>query len=290
MQEENEVWQGYGGPEPVQIDPAVALKQYIEQGDGAFDAEDYETALEAYHAATLIEGHDPKLWSSLGLAYSNLGLRQEAWRSFKLALQVNKEGLATPLWYAGEFLFNEGDYPLAAVLLSRYAELEQDPEFVAEARRLLSEARTHFSSRSDLVALEEEFARGIEDQDLPEPGGSEVGARELNLDVSGSAQKSASKLLAAWRGGGGNVMDQAVQGTPDTGMVQDPAGGADEPAEGSADEEEVIWGDDEQEGFVADLSLQLTGFAGTCSNCSIQIPRDAPYCYSCKRPHFYNEE
>jgi hypothetical protein len=292
---------GNWGEEPPQIDPMVAKAQWVERGDRAFDEEDYETALEAYHAATLLDGRDAKLWGSLGLAYSNLDLKKEAWRSFKLALQVNSEALATPLWYAGEFLYNVGDYPLAAVLISRYIEMERDPEYVAEARKLLAEAKSHFRGL-DLGALESELAHGLQSPGA-QPQVEEGETPQLVLDTSGAGSKVSSSLMGMWRGGtrdkGTATFSMSTSsnfaGTsspaPGQGAAQAPPPGDDvEMGESAAPGEELVWDDAEHDGFIADLDLQLSGFTGKCSNCSLQIPRDAPYCYACKRPHFYNED
>jgi tetratricopeptide (TPR) repeat protein len=47
--------------------------------------------------------------------------------------------------------------------------------------------------------------------------------------------------------------------------------------------------EDDEASFVATLTLQLTGYDAECDNCSTRIPLDAPYCYVCLAPHFYDE-
>jgi len=44
--------------------------------------------------------------------------------------------------------------------------------------------------------------------------------------------------------------------------------------------------DDEQE-FIANLNLELTGMKAKCQKCSTPLPLDAPYCYNCLAPHIY---
>jgi tetratricopeptide (TPR) repeat protein len=39
--------------------------------------------------------------------------------------------------------------------------------------------------------------------------------------------------------------------------------------------------------FTPPLSLRLLGSDGMCQHCKLQIPLDAPYCWSCKMIHFY---
>jgi hypothetical protein len=39
--------------------------------------------------------------------------------------------------------------------------------------------------------------------------------------------------------------------------------------------------------FTPPLSLRLLGSEGFCQHCKLQIPLDAPYCWSCKMIHFY---
>lgn len=47
--------------------------------------------------------------------------------------------------------------------------------------------------------------------------------------------------------------------------------------------------DADDETFVATLVLQLNGQEAQCENCATRIPLDAPYCYNCLAPHFYEE-
>jgi tetratricopeptide (TPR) repeat protein len=108
-------------------------------GDEAFDGEDYARALDCYHRASLLDGSDPVVWTSLGLAYANLDLLREAWRSYKLALIADGEALDT-LWYAAEFLYNVEDFIVARPLLERYISLEEDAQRREEAKEMLAEA------------------------------------------------------------------------------------------------------------------------------------------------------
>lgn len=48
-----------------------------------------------------------------------------------------------------------------------------------------------------------------------------------------------------------------------------------------------IYDDDSEAEFIASLGLELTGMLEKCSKCSTGLPTDAPYCYSCLAPHFY---
>ncbi|MCC7478180.1 hypothetical protein IT575_06940 [bacterium] len=271
--------------------------QWLAHGDSAFDREDYGRALECYHQASMLDKRDSKVWSNLGLCFSNLGYKREAWRSFKLALQVAEDD-HMPLWYAGEFLCEMEDYPLATVLLSRYVQLESDPEYLAEARTLLEEAQGHLGRGDDLEALEDELTAGLSE------GGMSISSEEgetpsIQIDTSGRAGKSANSLMSAWRGRGSlaaalaGTDSQRLTGASTVSDSQVHGPEADEETEGSADEaaeDEIIWDDASRSGFVADLGLQLSGFAGRCSFCSTMIPTDAPYCYVCKRPHFYEQE
>lgn len=113
-------------------------KRLLAAGDGAFDTEDFARALDCYHRASLLDGSDPVVWTSLGLAYANLDLVREAWRSYKLALIADGEALDT-LWYAAEFLYNVEDFIVARPLLERYISLEDDPQRREEAMEMLAE-------------------------------------------------------------------------------------------------------------------------------------------------------
>lgn len=114
--------------------------QLLKAGHDAFDKENYKKALENYHRASLIDGSDPEVWYSLGLAFYNLGLNREAWRSYKLALATDPDSIEA-VWYGAEFLYNVEDYTLAKLLLERYLAMETDPEKLEEARELLREVR-----------------------------------------------------------------------------------------------------------------------------------------------------
>lgn len=118
---------------------AEQKNRLLAAGDEAFDDEDYARALDCYHRASLLDGSDPVVWTSLGLAYANLDLVREAWRSYKLALVADGEALDT-LWYAAEFLYNVEDFVVARALLERYISLEEDLQRREEAKEMLAEA------------------------------------------------------------------------------------------------------------------------------------------------------
>jgi tetratricopeptide (TPR) repeat protein len=112
--------------------------QLLKAGHDAFDKENYKKALESYNRAAVLDGSDPEVWYSLGLAYYNLGFTREAWRSYKLALHTDPDSIEA-VWYAAEFLYNIEDYPLAKLLLERYLVMETDQEKIDEAREVLRE-------------------------------------------------------------------------------------------------------------------------------------------------------
>jgi tetratricopeptide (TPR) repeat protein len=49
------------------------------------------------------------------------------------------------------------------------------------------------------------------------------------------------------------------------------------------------YNEDQAGAFVAPLSLQLEGIGANCRHCAAAMPVDAPYCYACLMPHFYEE-
>jgi tetratricopeptide (TPR) repeat protein len=215
----------------------VSKQDFIDRGNAAFDAEQYEAALEAYHSASLIDGQDAAVWSLLGLTYANLEFPREAWRSYLLSLHLSPDDMGT-VWYAGEFLYTMGDLPLARVFLRRYLGLETDAEKRAEAEELLA-------------AIEAEIG--------PEPEDTE------NVDELVSQLENAEQPPAV------GTQVQAI----DEGELESLAFTV-------ADEGEPL-------PFEAVLSLKLTGFDSKCEGCSAAIPYDAPFCYICKLPHFYQD-
>ena len=224
-------------------DKQAAKDELLAKGDEAFDAEEFEKALDFYHRATVLDGQDVNAWNALGMTYYNLDFPREAWRSYKLALHVDPDNLDS-LWYAAEFLFNMEDYLLAKAFLTRYIERETEPERLANAKSLL-----------------EDVELGIQKQQEEEPPDKDEELAEEEED---------EKEL------------------PEGFEYED-----DEEDEEYDDDEEYVEDDelldDEDETFVATLTLQLEGTDARCQNCSTRIPLDAPFCYHCLAPHFYEE-
>ena len=124
-------------------------QRLLAAGHEAFDDEDFSRALECYHRASLIDSSDAAVWSALGMAYANLDLVREAWRSYKLALASDETHLDT-IWYAAEFLYNAEDFALARVLLERYISLEEDALRREEAREMLADALREIGDDDDI--------------------------------------------------------------------------------------------------------------------------------------------
>jgi tetratricopeptide (TPR) repeat protein len=154
---------------------------------------------------------------------------------------------ADALWYASEFLFQLEDLALADLFLSRYIEVEQDAERLQEARQLQQEIHAEAESRG--------------------------------IQLSADRADEAEALLE--NSDGSTVAEQI-----------DAAGQAEE--EDEITMEDILLSDEELETealagerFIPPLSLKLNGFESTCSHCGLQIPADAPYCWSCRMIHFY---
>jgi tetratricopeptide (TPR) repeat protein len=139
----------------------------MEAGHEAFDAEEYTRALDCYHRASVIDSADAEVWAAVGMAYANLDLPQEAWRSYKLAMLCDPDD-PKAMWYAAEFLFNIEDFRLAKIVLERYISLEEDALRLEEAHEMLSEAsrligddddirdKPRFTGSDDLEEFDEE--------------------------------------------------------------------------------------------------------------------------------------
>ncbi|MCH7472647.1 hypothetical protein IIA79_06820 [bacterium] len=235
-----------GGGGALSAEQEQAKRDLLSAADDAFDAEEYERALDCYHRASLLDGRDPGVWRNLGLTYYNLEFPREAWRSYKLALQADPEDVDT-LWYAGEFLAAVEDYAMARFILQRYLELEEEEERCEDARRLLAEAKLKLDS-----------------EDSPK--------RKSDLIVYGDAEEAAED----------DEEDELAGFEIEGDEPEDPLDEDD-----FADIEDDSGGQEDVEGFVASLQLQMGGMEAACSNCATAIPRDAPYCYSCNAPYFY---
>lgn len=151
------------------------------------------------------------------------------------------------LWYAGEFLFNQEDLELALPLLLQYIALEKDEQRLAEAKAIVEEIRSVVSA-DETSSLNPLLLSGVDAE------GNELDADEDPLE-------------------GFEYEDE--KGT---------APGDDDDYDFDA---EVEFEDLPEESFQAGLQLVLTGMQAKCASCGAAIPEDAPYCYSCKSPHFY---
>ncbi len=225
----------------------------LAEGNTAFDDDEFERALDCFHRASLVDGSDPEVWNLLGLTYTNLDFNQEAWRSFKLALQIAPDNLNS-LWYSGEFLFGIEDMALTGLVLSRYVELEKDESKRNEALEMLKEAQLELKESDDSGSptqfSAENYDLADEAEDADEFDGFEIDSDD---DDDGDADGF---------GDSGGLDDEEFDGIEDS---------------------EIL--DDDQ--FVAHLSLQLERADSKCNTCQTAIPVDAPYCYSCKAPNFY---
>ncbi len=229
--------------------------QLMDKGHSAFDEEDFRLALDSYHQASVLDGSGAEVWSCLGLTFTNLAFPREAWRSHKLALAAEPDNVDS-LWYAAEFLFNMDDFELANFILERYLQIETDRERLEEARALREECRAHMSEHGKKVPVL--ASTGNDDDSDPDDADDD----EDDDELAGFGY--------------------------DEGDEDEPRGGADDDFEDedfAADIDDV---EDEGElAFVADMSVNLTGMSGKCSNCRMNIPEDAPYCFNCRAVHFY---
>lgn len=236
----------------------AAREKLVEAGNAAFDEDNYEYALECYHRAAVLDGSDPGIWASLGLAFSNLDFPHEAWRSYKLALTVDPDHTNT-LWYAAEFLEGVEDYQLAALMLERYLKLENNPQRRAEAEELLKEVGQHLPDDAGEPLVQRRRLAEDLGESIPEPNPA------ASFDDDDEDEEDALEFV-------------------------DEEAGFDDEDEDFDDED--LAGEYEElddEAFVASLVLQLNGMDARCGSCNTAIPMDAPYCYNCKSIHFYRD-
>lgn len=163
---------------------AAQKRRLLAAGDEAFDAEDYSRAVDCYHRATILDGSDSRAWALLGLAFANLELNREAWRSYKLALVCDSEDLDT-IWYAAEFLFNIEDFLLGKLLLERYVSRESDAEKLAEAAEMLAELR-RLAPDDDEIRDRPRFTGSDDIED--ESDDEELAGFEIEDDLGGAAE------------------------------------------------------------------------------------------------------
>jgi len=151
------------------------------------------------------------------------------------------------LWYAGEFLFNQEDFELALPLLLQYISLEKDEQRLAEARELVEEMRS-LAGADDTSAIDPRLLSGVDAE------GNELDPDEDPLE--GFEYEDAVEA--------GDIEEDDIDFSEEADFEDLPPGT-----------------------FQAGLQLVLTGMHAKCANCNTSIPEDAPYCYSCKAPHFY---
>lgn len=153
------------------------------------------------------------------------------------------------MWYASEFLFNMEDYELARALLERYVEREVDPERLLEAKDMLSECLREITVRGG----------SVQSKGAPKPASDDD---DDDWDEDDEIPE-------------GFEVDEDDEDQDDEDDLDD-----------EFDEDAF---DDDDDTFVATLMLQLTGQDAQCANCATRIPTDAPYCYNCLAPHFYED-
>jgi tetratricopeptide (TPR) repeat protein len=113
-------------------------------------------------------------------------------------------------------------------------------------------------------------------------------ARQLRREIHAEAQ-ARGVVLEQDRA---QAAEEVLEGTPNAELLQEGDEGSSPEVE--QEEQEVQLSEEELEEiamadgrFVAPLMLRLSGFEGRCDHCKLQIPFDAPYCWSCKMIHFY---
>ncbi len=243
-------------------DELATKSRLDEKGNEALDRDDYKMALECFHKITILDGSDPNGWNMLGVCFSNLEFAREAWRSYMLALAADPESLDA-LWYAAEFLTTMEDFELARLMLSRYMEIEVDEERLAEAREELDEINRQLGDRrtgtATITVSDEELDEmeiELEDDEPEIPDGYAVDDDEAEFPIEYSDEED-------------DFVDPVVDE-----YIED---------------ENTGLSDEEEEAFVASVTLQLTGIAMSCRNCGSALPADAPYCFSCKSICFYED-
>jgi hypothetical protein len=164
-------------------------------------------------------------------------------------LRADPDNTAT-MWYASEFLFNMEDYELAKALLERYTEREADPERLIEAKDMLAECDREIAVRGGKPKAKPVSGSGDDDDDEDWDEDEELPE-------------------------GYEVEEEDKEDDIDDDDLDD-----------EFDEEAF---DVDDESFVATLVLQLNGQEAQCSNCATRLPLDAPYCFNCLAPHFYEE-
>jgi tetratricopeptide (TPR) repeat protein len=243
----------------------IATKTRLEaKGSEALDEEDYKLALECYHKLTILDGANPEPWNMIGVCFANLEFPREAWRSYMLALSADPENLDA-LWYASEFLINMEDFDLARLILSRYIELETDEERLEEAREELDQVNRQLgdkrsSRKSATISVEDDEIEDLEmviedDPEIPD----------------------------------GYAVDEVEDDLSDFEEDEDEDDFEDLDADEFEDDDNTGMSEEEEETFVASVTLQLTGVALSCRNCGTALPVDAPYCFGCKSICFYED-
>jgi tetratricopeptide (TPR) repeat protein len=216
----------------------TALRAMLDAGYQAFDDENYDDALVFFNKALVEKQNSIETLNMLGLTYYNQGRLLEAWRSFKLALNLDNDNADT-LFYAADFLNNTGNYALAKSFAERYLKVEKSPNKQADGVRLKGEIEESLAEAREVekARAEEEAATDVEQADVSPA----EDMQEFEDDVAGEAEET------------DDFTDEA----------------------------------DVEVGFIADMTLSLSDRTSACVACGTLLPRDAPFCYKCKRPHIY---
>ncbi len=145
------------------------FERLFERGEQALDAEDFRKALDLLNKASQLNPDEVEVWNMLGLTYQALGHDREAWRSYKFALRADPDS-TNALWYAAQFLHEREDYPLALSFITRYIELESDPEELKEAESLREDIKYHLQEVNeyrDAAASIDSFDQDENEDEVP---------------------------------------------------------------------------------------------------------------------------
>lgn len=237
---------------------------------------------------------------------------QDAVRRAKANEKLSKEQLMA----AGDSAFDNEDFEKALDLYHRATVLDgQDPvawtalamtyfnmEFIKEAWRSYKLALRADPDNTATMWYASEFLFNMEDYELAKALLERYTERESDPErlLEAKDMLAECERELAMRGGGS-------KSKPASRISEDEDDDEDEDEElpegyevEEEDEEDEFEDDDlddmddedfdaDDETFVATLVLQLNGQEAQCENCATRIPLDAPYCYNCLAPHFYEE-
>lgn len=129
-----------------------AVQELVNQGANAYNAGDFETAVEAFKQATEATPDQPTLWANLGNAYRRLNRHDEAVTAFETAIELDPEN-AGFYQSLGNLYASKGNADKAQELFEKAVELNKNLSPRDAAVNYYNMGITHINTGNNEAAI-----------------------------------------------------------------------------------------------------------------------------------------